>query len=1232
MSRTETDLTEDLIAEFGENATYVADLLARFRANPEAVDEEWREFFRERLGEPPVAESGRREAAGEAPSSTARARAAAAGGSAPSPARPSAAEPAAAPRELRAGEERDPIRGAALRIAENMEASLQVPTATSQRQVPVKLLDENRRLINGWRADNEQGKISFTHLIAWAVVQALKSFPGLNDAFDASGGAAARIRRKTVNFGLAVDVEKADGSRTLVVPNVKGAEAMNFDQFAASADDVVGRGRRGKLEVRDFEGTTISLTNPGTLGTSASVPRLMSGQGAIIATGAMEYPAEFRALSPEALSQLAVSKVVTFTSTYDHRIVQGAESGSFLALIEELLLGQHGFYEKVFQDLAIPHRPFRWARDKNPAFSGEGLSGEIEKQARVLELINAYRVRGHLIADIDPLRMMALQQHPELDLETYGLTIWDLDRKFWTGGLAGGDHMPLRDIIALMRRVYCGKVGVEYRHISSPAEKYWIRKRVGAEPERLPAALKRRLLERLVAAESFERFLGTRFLGQRRYSIEGSETAIALLDQLVEGAAERGLAEVVLGLTHRGRLNVLANVVGNAAERIFAGFEGTVHPDFPADEGDVKYHQGARSTRRTESGREIAISVPSNPSHLEAVDPVVEGMARAKQDALRLPREESWGRVLPVLLHGDAAFAGQGMVAEVFNLSQLKGYRTGGTVHLIVNNQIGFTTDPAAGRSSLYSTDVAKGMQVPIFHVNGDDPEAAWRVLQIALDYRREFHKDVVIDLIGFRRHGHNEGDEPTYTQPLMYRRIQGHPGVKALYAHRLVREGVLTEEEVAALEKRQHDRYEQALASAQEAAKRSAAAAPVHAGESGRVQSAETAVTRETLAAIGRVLTTVPAGFNLNPKMVQQLARRAKMTEGAQPLDWATAEALAFGSLLLEGTPVRLSGQDSARGTFSQRHVVFHDARTGETWTPLSRLAPEQAPFSVHDSPLSEASVLGFEYGYSVAAPAAVVLWEAQYGDFANGAQVIVDQFVSSALDKWRESSRLVLLLPHGYEGQGPEHSSARIERYLQLCADENWRVCNVTTPAQYFHVLRRQARDPVARPLVLFTPKSLLRFPASFSGLEELAAGGFRSILDDASVADREAVERVILSAGKIFYDLQHARQERKDTKTALVRLEQFYPFDEEGLRSLLAAYPAVAELVWAQEEARNMGGWTFLEDRLRAVLPANVALRYAGRVPSASPATGNANVHKAELVALLTEALGAAPARPS
>jgi 2-oxoglutarate decarboxylase len=1214
VEKSATDRAQELVSEFGENAPYVADLLARFRANPESVDQEWREFFREKLGEPaaPVPAA--------APSRPSESRAPGPESRVPSP----ESRPAAAALAAPLSGQSQPIRGGALRLAENMAASLEVPTATSQREIAIKLLDENRRIVNDVRAGQGASKVSFTHLIAWAILRALENYPGLNDAYDSSGGVPSRVRRPFVNLGLAVDVQKSDGSRTLLVPNVKNAHAMDFASFIAASDDLIARARKGKLDVADFEGTTISLTNPGTLGTTASVPRLMRGQGAIIATGAIEYPAEFRGMEPEALSNLAISKVVTFTSTYDHRIVQGAESGAFLARIEALLLGEDGFYDRVFEDLKIRHQPYRWARDRNPAFLPDSRRGEIEKQARVLELINAYRVRGHLLADVDPLGLRPIQSHPELDIATYGLTIWDLDREFWTGGLAGGDHMPLRDIIALMRRVYCGKVGIEYRHISSPTEKYWVRKRVGAKPETLPAELRKRILAKLIAAESFERFLGTRFLGQRRYSIEGCETAIALLDQLLEGAGARDIGEVTMGLTHRGRLNILANVVGNSAERIFSGFEGKVHPDFPADEGDVKYHQGARSTRRTESGREVRVSVPSNPSHLEAVDPVVEGLVRAKQDRFRVEREEAWRRVLAVLLHGDAAFAGQGMVAETLNLAQLRGYRTGGSVHLVINNQIGFTTDPSSGRSSLYSTDVAKINQVPIFHVNGDDPEAAWRVLQIALDYRQEFHKDVVIDLIGFRLHGHNEGDEPTYTQPLMYRRIQEHPGVRTLYARRLVAEGVLTEAEVGEMQAAQAAAWERALEAAQQAARRSESAPPVarHAGEAGSVERLDTAVAKETLARIGKTLTTVPAGFNLNPKMVQQLARRAKMTEGASPLDWATAESLAFGSLLLEGTRIRMSGQDTARGTFSQRHVVFHDTQTAQTWTPLCQLDPGQAPFAVYDSPLSENGVLGFEYGYSVEAPETLVVWEAQYGDFANGAQVVIDQFITSAEDKWQQTSRLTMLLPHGYEGQGPEHSSGRIERYLQLCADDNIQVCDVTTPAQYFHLLRRQMRQGPARPLVVFTPKSLLRLPASFSPLEELTRGGFRPVIDDPEAGDRRAVERVVLCTGKIYYDLKAARGERKDQRTAIVRLEQLYPFAADAVGQAIASYPAVSEVVWTQEEAQNMGAWTFLLPRLTALLPQGIPLRYAGRVPSPSPATGNANVHKRELADLLAE----------
>jgi 2-oxoglutarate dehydrogenase E1 component len=1204
------DLSEELLSEFGANASYVADLLNRYKANPSAVDDEWRRYFRERFGE----------ASAEPPAPDPQ--------PAPAPPPPRSVSAAAAPVSTPAlSGDRVPLRGAAARIAENMQASLTVPTATTQRQIPIKLLDENRRLLNEARAAAGQSRISFTHLISWAVIQGVKSFPAMNDAFDSPGGEPARVRREEIRFGLAVDVAKSDGSRTLLVPNVKGAERLSFREFVAASDDIVTRARTGRLQVADFEGTTISLTNPGTLGTTASVPRLMPGQGAIIATGAIEYPAAFAASSPATLSRLAISKAVTFTSTYDHRIIQGAESGAFLARVEELLLGQNGFYDGVFADLGIPFRPLRWETDQ--ALSDDGHGEDIAKQARVLELINGYRVRGHLLADIDPLRARRIAEHPELELSTYGLTIWDLDREFYTGGLKGGDRMPLREIIALMRRVYCGKIGTEYRYISSPSEKYWIRARIAAAAAGapLPAEIKKSLLVKLIAAEEFERFLGTKFLGQRRYSVEGCETTIPLLDRMVEGAAARGVDEVVIGMSHRGRLNILANVVGNAAERIFSGFEGVVHPDFPADEGDVKYHQGARTTRTSETGREIGVQVESNPSHLEAVDPVVEGVVRAKQERKAGHGPDAWKPVLPVLLHGDAAFAGQGMVAEVLNLAQLPGYRTGGTIHVVVNNQIGFTTPPSKGRSSVYSTDVAKINQIPIFHVNADDPEAAYRVLEIALDYRQEFHKDVVIDLIGFRRHGHNEGDEPTYTQPLMYRAIEAHPGVRTLYARRLVSEGVVTEDEVKALEARQLAAYEAALAAAKQAASRPRHGATSVSGASAPlgVVEMETGVARETLAAIGRALTTVPAGFRLNPKMVQQLARRAKMAEGALPLDWGTAEALSFGSLVLEGTPIRVSGQDSSRGTFSQRHAVFHDTGTGETWTPLATLDPKQAHFEACDSPLSEFAVMGFDYGYSVEWPEALVLWEAQFGDFANGAQVIVDQFIASAEDKWRQTSRMGLLLPHGSEGQGPEHSSARIERYLQLCADGNMQVCNATNPVQYFHLLRRQMRQPLAKPLILFTPKSLLRLPAASSPLEALTAGGFRVCLDDPEVGDRAPVERILFCSGKVYYDLRGEKEKRRDSRTAIVRLEQLYPFPQERLAALASSYPNARRAIWVQEEPKNMGAWSFVFERAAEFLPKGRALEYVGRAAAPSPATGNAGVHKRELEQLLSEAFG-------
>ncbi|HYP02711.1 MAG TPA: multifunctional oxoglutarate decarboxylase/oxoglutarate dehydrogenase thiamine pyrophosphate-binding subunit/dihydrolipoyllysine-residue succinyltransferase subunit, partial [Pyrinomonadaceae bacterium] len=1221
----QTDYSQFIAENFGANATYVETLLDRFRSDPSLVDESWRAYFAEMLGQSPAAPAppsatttsgnGAPTAATAAPradgnSATATTTTnAAAGGSAtqnapatPAPAAatattaaqtaPAPAAAAAASPQPSASAEASPIRGASLKIVENMETSLTVPTATSNRQVPVKLLEENRTIINKHLKEHNGGKTSYTHLIAYALLRALEKFPQLNDGFTLLDGKPARVRRTEVNLGVAIDIQKKDGTRSLLVPNVKGAQALAFSQFIKAYDDVVKRAREGKLGLPDFQDTTLSLTNPGTIGTVASTPRLMAGQSVIIATGAIEYPAEYHAMSPEALSQLGISKTLTISSTYDHRIIQGAESGAFLAHVHELLVGKHDFYENIFLDLGIAYRPMRWSVDRNPALlGGDRTQEQIVKQARVLELINAYRVRGHLIADIDPLHAMPVHHHPELDLETYGLTIWDLDRTFITGGLGGKEQNSLREILDILRRAYCGKVGTEYRHIQSKEQKTWIRDRIRQEfvdAEPIPAETKKQLLERLIAAEQFERFLHTKYLGAKRFSLEGCETIIPLLHQLIESAAAKGVEDITLGMAHRGRLNVLVNVVGNFAERIFTAFEGSVHPNFPADEGDVKYHQGARGKRETASGREVSITVSPNPSHLEFVDPVVEGMVRAKQDAMNAEREEVIDRALPVLLHGDAAFAGQGIVMETLNLAELRGYRTGGTIHIIINNQIGFTTSPEKGRSTIYSTDVARMTQLPIFHINGDDPEAAFRVLRIALDYRQEFNKDVVLDVIGFRRLGHNEGDEPSYTQPLMYARVKAHPGVRTVYAERLVREGVLSGADVEAMIKERVERYEQAQARAKEivAQKTKMTELPPPIVEEDGSEVVETGVAAETIRDLGHKIAVVPQGFSVNPKMVSQLARRAKMGEGAAPLDWAFGEAMAFGTLALEGTNVRLSGQDSGRGTFSQRHAILYDTLTGDAWTPLAELAVREngrSRVEVFDSSLSEQGVMGFEYGYSVEALDALVMWEAQFGDFSNGAQVIIDQFIAPGVDKWQQPSRLVLLLPHGYEGQGPEHSNARLERYLQLCAENNMQVCYPTTPAQYFHLLRRQVRQQTARPLIVMTPKSLLRLPAATSSVAELTAGGFLPVIDDAEIANRAEVRRIVLCSGKVYYDLNAARLKSDDRRVAILRLEQFYPFPERTLRELFATYPNASQLVWAQEEPKTYGGWHFVEPRL-------------------------------------------------
>lgn len=1245
--RTTTDLSELIAENFGANATYVEGLLGRFRSNPQSVDESWRAYFTELLGgdgtgseengrsasapqvvkETPVKEPSSADAPTKPDASTAA-----------TPAMAPAVEqvtPAPAPIAESQGEI-VPIRGAALKIVENMEASLSVPTATSQRRIPVKLLDENRRIVNKYLAENDRGKASYTHLIAWAILRALDESPQLNDAYELTDGKATRERRQSVNLGVAIDLEKKDGTRSLLVPNIKNANQLRFAEFLQAYDSVVKRAREGKLQLPDFQGTTISLTNPGTIGTVASTPRLMSGQSVIIATGAIEYPAEYQAMAPEALSQLGISKAITISSTYDHRIIQGAESGSFLARVHELLLGQHGFYNAIFSDLGIPYPPLRWNLDRNPFFtSGDHSREQTKKEASVIELINAYRVRGHLIADVDPLHAMPVLYHPELDIETYGLTIWDLDRVFITGGLAGTESATLREILDILQRAYCGKVATEYRHIQSKEQKLWIRDQIRkhfVSPEPLPVEIKKQLLWKLISAEQFERFLHTKYLGQKRFSLEGCETIIPLLDRLIEDAGDRGVEDITLGMAHRGRLNVLANVIGKFCERIFASFEGSVHPSFPADEGDVKYHQGAVGERLTANGKKVNLTLSPNPSHLEAVDPVVEGMVRAKQDILRdrlgAPRAEVIDRALPVLLHGDAAFAGQGVVMETLNLADLKGYRTGGTIHIIINNQIGFTTSPEAGRSTIYSTDVARMTQLPIFHINSDDPEAAYRALQIALEYRQEFNKDVVLDVVGFRKLGHNETDEPSYTQPLMYARVKAHPGVREVYARRLIKEGVITESELKALIDERVRRYEDALGRAKEIVSQQKPIQPSPAVEEMDGSTiVDTGVDAEVIRSIARKVAVVPEGFNINPKMVGQLARRAKMGEGTLPIDWAFAEAAAFGSLVIEGTRVRLSGQDSGRGTFSQRHAVLYDTQTGKQWAPLSELRAEantEARFEVFDSSLSEEGVLGFEYGYSVVAADALVIWEAQFGDFGNGAQTIIDQYISASEDKWRQTSRLTMLLPHGYEGQGPEHSSARLERFLQMCAENNLQVCYPTTPAQYFHLLRRQIKPGGERPLIIMTPKSLLRLPAATSSVDQLTGGGFNPLIDDTDVKDSTAVERIVLCSGKVFYDLVEARKKAEETRVAIVRIEQFYPFPMRRLREVIASYPNAKQLVWAQEEPKNMGGWTFVEPRLEKLISSCERPIYVGRSASASPATGSYAIHQAEQAALVQEAL--------
>ncbi len=1190
------------------NSWLEEELYRQFQYNKQTVDTAWKQVF-EANGHTGNGGNGTTHGSGVAQLPAAPA---------PAPAPRPAAAPEVPPVPISAGDQLVPLRGPALRIAENMTASLSMPVATSQRVIPVKVIDENRRAINNHRSLTGQSKVSYTHLVAWAIVRAIDAVPALNQAYTESGPDAFRITRSHVNMGLAVDVAGKDGARSLKVPSVKNAQAMNFAQFLAAYDDIVARARANKLTVPDFEGTTISLTNPGTVGTVGSIPRLMPGQGAIIATGAIDYPPEYRGVPEDVRTSLGLSKVMMVTCTYDHRVIQGAESGMFLARLQALLEGEDGFYDKIFADLAIPMRPLRWEADQ---VSAPVVNADPVKQAAVARLIEAWRERGHLVADIEPLGSPR-NSHPDLEPSSYGLTIWDLDRTFHAGSFG---VTTLRTLLDRLRLTYAGKIGVQFMHVDDPAERQWFQQRMEptANQWSLDPETKRRALKNIALAEGFELFLDNRFKGHKRFSLEGGETMIAVIEELLERGAAAGVHECVIGMAHRGRLVLLANVIGKGVAQMFSEFEGDIDENSEEGSGDVKYHLGAHTTRTMSNGRNITVSVAANPSHLEAVNPVVEGIVRPKQDRMGDTRRD---KVIPVLIHGDAAMAGQGIVQEVFNFSQLDGYTTGGTIHLVINNQIGFTTEPWQSRSSVYCSDIGLSVQTPVLHVNGDDPEAAIRALEVAFEYRQKFHRDVTIDILCYRKHGHNEGDDASYTQPLMTRKIREHKPVAAQYNSRLEKEGIVQPGEVAQWLEEQKKAlyvyYDQTQANKSEYELQEVIpAAPVPA------DLPPTGVDRAMIERVIKGATSFPADFNVHPKLEKMLERRREALNGA-PIDWALAETLAFGSLVLEGTPVRLSGQDAGRATFSQRHAEYHDAEDGRVYVPLAHMSADQATFEVWNSPLSEYGVLGFEYGYSISDPLALTLWEAQYGDFSNGAQIMIDQFITSAESKWGQPSGLVMLLPHGQEGGGPEHSSARLERYLELCAENNIQVAYCTTPAQYFHLLRRQMRGGADRrglrkPLVVMTPKSLLRHPKVVSSMEDLTSGVFRPVLDDETIQDRSAITRIQVCTGKIYYELVAAREARKVTDTAIVRVEQIAPFPEVEFLEILKSYRNAQSVVWVQEEPRNMGAWKFVRSYIQPMLESRHAIGYAGRVRSASTAPGSPKRHAQEQADLIEQA---------
>ncbi len=1114
------------------------------------------------------------------------------------------------------------LRGPSARVVVNMEASLEVPTATSVRVMPAKLLIDNRHIINNQLARGRGGKVSFTHLIGYAVVRALSEMPEMNVGFTRVDGKPAVIQHPGVNLGLAIDIAKADGTRQLLVPCIKGAEQLDFAAFWATYEELVRKARTGALTADDFVGTTATLTNPGTIGTVSSVPRLMSGQGLIVGVGSLDYPAEWQGAAEETLARAGVSKILSLTSTYDHRIIQGAQSGDFLRRVHQLLLGDHEFYDEIFTSLRIPYEPIRWATD-----IATSHDSDLNKTARVQELIHAYRVRGHLMADIDPLDYKQ-RKHPDLDVAAHGLTLWDLDREFAVAGFAGQQFMTLRDVLKVLRDAYCRTVGIEYMHMQDPEQRQWIQQGIETAPDKPERSEQLRILRTLNAAEAFETFLQTKYVGQKRFSLEGGESVIPLVDAVLSAAARDGLDEVCMGMPHRGRLNMLANIAGKSYSRIFNEFEGNYGVESVQGSGDVKYHLGTEGTFTAEDGSQVKVYLAANPSHLEAVNPVLEGIVRAKQD--QNPPERKFA-VLPLLMHGDAAFAGQGVVAETLNLSQLQGYRTGGTIHVIVNNQVGFTTSPKYSRSTVYCTDVARMIQAPIFHVNGDDPEAVVRVARMAYEFRQAFAKDVVIDMICYRRRGHNEADDPSLTQPTMYAVIDAKRSVRKLYTEGLIGRGDISVQEAEDALRDFQERLERVFQETRSAGDEQFNANSAEVISTGRQEltpqtpawDVDTSISQEVVDLVVRSQIDLPEGFVAHPRLVPQLRRRAEMV-ATDTIDWGMGEALAIGSLVNEGKWVRLAGQDSRRGTFGHRHAVIVDARTGWQYKPLKQCYNHGGKLFVYDSLLSEYAAMGFEYGYSVARPDALVMWEAQFGDFVNGAQTITDEFLTSAEQKWAQRSSLVLLLPHGYEGQGPDHSSARIERFLAMCAQDNMTVAQPTTPASYFHLLRWQVHSRLTRPMVVFTPKSLLRAKVSTSLTRDFTEGYFRAVLDDRGITaeriDPAGIRRVLLCSGKIGYDLMAERDKRERSDVAVLRMERLYPVPHRTLIDMLDRF-GDAEIVWVQDEPENMGPWPYMNQHLPTAIMRTV--RGITRDASSSPSVGSLHRHEEEHRVLMDRA---------